>query len=74
MSITYNTAAVLGGGVYNLAGTVTIFVNVFGTYTVHAIDRPNQVWAMDVTYIPMARGFVYLVAVLDWYRIFLTCH
>ena len=31
------------------------------------IDRPNQVWAMDVTYIPMARGFVYLVAVLDWY-------
>ena len=32
-----------------------------------AIDRPNQVWAMDLTYIPMARGFVYLVAVLDWY-------
>ena len=31
------------------------------------IDRPNQVWAMDITYIPMARGFVYLVAVLDWY-------
>ena len=32
-----------------------------------AIDRPNQVWATDVTYIPMARGFVYLVAVMDWY-------
>ena len=31
------------------------------------IDRPNQVFAMDITYIPMARGFVYLVAVLDWY-------
>jgi putative transposase len=31
------------------------------------IDRPNQVWAMDITYIPMARGFVYLTAVLDWY-------
>ena len=31
------------------------------------IDRPNQVWAADVTYIPMARGFVYLVAVIDWY-------
>jgi putative transposase len=31
------------------------------------INRPNQVWATDVTYIPMARGFVYLVAVLDWY-------
>jgi len=31
------------------------------------IDRPNQVWAMDLTYIPMARGFVYLVAVLDWH-------
>ena len=30
------------------------------------INRPNQVFAMDVTYIPMARGFVYLVAVLDW--------
>ena len=32
-----------------------------------AIDRPNQVWATDITYIPMARGFVYLVAVMDWY-------
>ena len=32
-----------------------------------AINRPNQVFAMDITYIPMARGFVYLVAVLDWY-------
>ena len=31
-----------------------------------AIDRPNQVWAMDITYIPMRRGFVYLAAVLDW--------
>ncbi len=31
------------------------------------IDRPNQVWATDVTYIPMAKGFVYLVAVMDWY-------
>ena len=30
------------------------------------IDRPNQVWAMDTTYIPMQRGFVYLTAVLDW--------
>jgi putative transposase len=30
------------------------------------IDRPNQVWATDITYIPMARGFVYLVAVIDW--------
>jgi putative transposase len=31
------------------------------------IERPNQVWAMDITYIPMARGFVYLAAVVDWY-------
>ncbi len=31
------------------------------------ITRANQVWAMDVTYIPMAKGFVYLVAVVDWY-------
>jgi putative transposase len=30
-----------------------------------AVTRPNQVWAMDVTYIPMARGFVYLAAVID---------
>ena len=30
------------------------------------IERPNQVWAMDITYIPMARGFVYLAAVVDW--------
>jgi putative transposase len=32
-----------------------------------AIVRPNQVWAMDITYIPMARGFVYLTAVVDWF-------
>ena len=31
------------------------------------IDHPNQVWATDVTYIPMARGFVYLVAIMDWH-------
>ena len=32
-----------------------------------AIDRPNQVWCADITYIPMAKGFVYLVAVMDWH-------
>jgi putative transposase len=31
------------------------------------IDRPGQVWCADVTYIPMARGFVYLVAIMDWF-------
>jgi putative transposase len=31
-----------------------------------SIERANQVWAMDITYIPMARGFVYLAAVVDW--------
>lgn len=31
------------------------------------ITRPNQVWAMDISYIPMARGFVYLAAVVDWF-------
>ena len=31
------------------------------------ITRPNQVWAADITYLPMARGFLYLVAVMDWY-------
>ena len=31
------------------------------------ITRPNQVWSTDITYVPMQRGFMYLVAVLDWY-------
>jgi putative transposase len=31
------------------------------------ITRPDQVWAMDITYVPMARGFVYLAAVIDWF-------
>jgi len=31
------------------------------------IDRPNQVWASDITYIPMDKGFVYLTVVMDWY-------
>ena len=31
------------------------------------ITRPNQVWAADITYIPMTRGFLYLVAIMDWY-------
>src|SRR4051794_6453965 len=30
------------------------------------IERPNQVWAADITYIPIGRGFLYLVAVMDW--------
>jgi putative transposase len=30
------------------------------------VDRPNQVWAADITYIPLARGFAYLVAIMDW--------
>ncbi|RBO88502.1 integrase-like protein [Pseudochrobactrum asaccharolyticum] len=32
-----------------------------------AVTRPNQVWAMDITYIPMARDFVFLCAVVDWF-------
>jgi putative transposase len=32
-----------------------------------SIDRPNQVWAADITYIPMEHGFMYLVAVMDWH-------
>jgi putative transposase len=32
-----------------------------------SIERVNQVWAADITYIPMARGFAYLVAIIDWY-------
>ena len=33
-----------------------------------AIVRPNQVWATDITYIPMAKGFVYLAAIVDWFN------
>ena len=32
-----------------------------------SIDRPNQVFCTDITYIPMAKGFVYLVAIIDWH-------
>ncbi|KAF7277660.1 hypothetical protein GWI33_000986 [Rhynchophorus ferrugineus] len=32
-----------------------------------AVTRPNQAWAIDITYVPMARGFVYLCAVVDWF-------
>ena len=32
-----------------------------------SIERSNQAWTLDITYIPMARGFVYLVAVMDWH-------
>ncbi|PJE78248.1 hypothetical protein CI610_02827 [invertebrate metagenome] len=31
------------------------------------IDRPNQVWATDITYIPLDKGFMYLVVIMDWY-------
>ena len=33
------------------------------------IDQPNQVWATDLTYIPMRQGFLYLVAIIDWARL-----
>ena len=32
-----------------------------------AIDRPNQVWATDITYLPLAKGFMYLIAIIDWH-------
>lgn len=31
------------------------------------IDRPDQVWSTDITYVPMPQGFMYLVAIIDWY-------
>ena len=31
------------------------------------INRPNQVWCVDITYVPMKRGFLYLVAIMDWH-------
>ena len=38
-------------------------------YLLRGVDvcRVNQVWAADITYIPLARGYVYLVAIMDWY-------
>jgi putative transposase len=35
------------------------------------VDRPNQVWAADITYIPLTHGFMYLVAIMDWYSRFI---
>src|ERR1035441_1425827 len=35
-----------------------------------SIERPNQVWSTDITYIPMHGGFLYLVAVMDWFSRF----
>ena len=32
-----------------------------------AVLKPNQVWSMDITYIRLARGFAYLMAIIDWY-------
>jgi putative transposase len=40
-----------------------IFPYLLGALT---IDRPNQVWCADITYIPIGRGFLYLVAIMDW--------
>jgi putative transposase len=37
------------------------------------ITRPNQVWAADITYIPMSRGFLYLVTIIDWYSRYVIC-
>jgi putative transposase len=31
------------------------------------IDRPNHVWSTDITYVPMANGFLYLCAIIDWF-------
>ena len=37
------------------------------------VDRPNQVWASDITYVPLARGFMYLVAIIDWHSRCVLC-
>lgn len=39
-----------------------------------SINRPNQVWAADITYLPMERGFTYLVAIMDWHSRFVLSH
>ncbi|WP_226562561.1 hypothetical protein [Salipiger thiooxidans] len=33
------------------------------------MERPNQVWCSDITYLPMRRGFLYLVAIMDWHNL-----
>jgi len=37
------------------------------------IERPNQVWSTDITYVPLAHGFLYLAAVIDWYSRYVIC-
>jgi putative transposase len=37
------------------------------------VDRPNQVWASDITYVPLSRGFMYLAAIIDWYSRCVLC-
>jgi putative transposase len=32
-----------------------------------SVQRPDQVWSTDITYVPLARGFMYLAATMDWY-------
>ena len=38
-----------------------------------AVTRPDQVWASDITYVPLRHGFLYLVAVMDWYSRYVLC-
>lgn len=38
------------------------------------IERPDQVWSTDITYVPMKAGFMYLAAVIDWHSRFVVCH
>ena len=60
-------ADVFGSGGGNGAAQPT--VDVIYPYLLRSVQvtRPNQMWAMDITYIPMERGFVYLAVVLDWF-------
>ena len=39
-----------------------------------AINKPNQVWASDITYIRLKRGFIYLIAIMDWFSRFVLFH
>ncbi len=37
------------------------------------VERPDQVWSTDITYVPLASGFMYLAAVIDWFSRYVIC-
>ena len=53
-------------GLRDHTGSLAMYAGSIPTLRDLTITRANQVWAADITYLPMARGFLYLVAIMDW--------